>query len=311
MWGVDLVRPYMVMSSGTTVARWNLGVYVLTSPQRTVGETPETYDVQGYDRLMLLDRQVGADYTVAAGVTYRSAILAVFTAAGLSGVLIDGSAADSTLPAARSWLLVADSSDPDRTSTPVTWLRVVNDLLRAINFRAVWCDQDGQYRCGAYQDPKVRAPEYVFDADSPLTIVGENRTITEDVWAVPNRWVFRQTNRATGAATPTEGNGIYTVDLSGTVAGDWLGRTLVYTSVVDYEAASQSALVSLGDRRAASDRRVTTTLKVSTGPFPGAGHFDIYTYADAAAGGTRKVQASSWRMPLDGGDVEWEWEAVS
>jgi len=310
-WGVDLVRPYMVLSSGLTVARWNLGVYVLTTPQRTVGETPETYDVQGYDRLMLLNRQVGADYRVAAGVTYRAAIVAAFAAAGLSGVLIDGSAADSTLPAARSWLLVGDSTNPDQTATPVTWLRVVNDLLNAINFRAVWCDQDGQFRCSGYQDPKVRAPEYVFDADSQLTILGEDRTLTEDVWSTPNRWVFRQTNRSSDAPTPTEGDGIYTRvnDTDGPTS--ITGRGLTWTAVVDYEAASHAKLVSLGDRRVASDRRVTTALKVWTGPFPGAGHFDVFTYSDAAAGGTRKVQATGWRMPFDGGNVEWDWEAVT
>ena len=310
-WGVDLVRPYMILSSGTTVARWNLGVYVLTTPQRTVGETPETYEVQGYDRLMLLKREVGADYTVAAGVTYRAAILAVFTAAGLSGVLIDGSAADVTLPAARSWLLVGDSTNPDQTTTPVTWLRIVNDLLNAINFRSVWADQDGQFRCGEYQDPTVRAPEYVFDADSTLTILGEDRTITEDVWATPNRWVFRQTNRASGSPTPSEGDGIYTLTNQSDGPTSVNGRGLTWAAVIDYEAASHAKLVSLGDRRVASDRRVTTTLKVSTGPFPGAGHFDVFTYADLAAGGTRKVQATSWRMPLDGGNVEWEWEAVT
>ena len=310
-WGVDLVRPYLILSSGSTVARWNLGVYVLTTPQRTLGETPETYEVQGYDRLMLLDRQVGADYSVAEDVTYRAAILAVFAAAGLSGVLIDGSAAESSLPVTKSWPLVARSSDPDQTNTPVTWLRIINELLQAINFRSVWADQDGQFRCGAYQDPKVRTPEYVFDADSSLTIVGEDRTIIEDVWATPNRWVFRQTNRAEGAALATEGNGIYTLvnQSDGPTSID--GRGLVWTSVVDYEAASQATLVSLADRRVASDRRVTTTLNVSTGPFPGAGHFDVFTYVDGAAGGARKVQATGWRMPLDGGNVEWEWEAVT
>jgi len=310
-WGVDLVQPYMVLSSGSTVARWNLGVYVLTTPQRTVGETPETYDVQGYDRLMLLDRQVGADYTVPAGVSYRTAILNVFAAAGLSGVLIDGSAADSTLPVARSWLLVGDSTNPDQTSTPVTWLRIVNDLLNAINFRSVWADQDGQFRCGAYQDPVSRAPEWVFDSDSQLTIVGEDRTLTEDVWATPNRWVFTQTNRAQGAPTPTEGDGIYAVVNQSDGPTSITARGLTWTSVVEYEAASHAALVSLGNRRVGSDRRVTTTFKVSTGPFPGAGHFDVFTFSDAAAGGTRKVQATSWRMPLDGGNVEWEWEAVT
>lgn len=292
-------------------ARWNLGVFSLTTPERAVGETPPTFDVQGYDRLSLLQREVGADYTVAAGTTYRQAILDAITAAGLTGVLIDGDAANDTLPADKTWLLVGDDqSDPDQTDTPVTWLRIVNDLLRAINFRAVWADENGYFRCSAYRDPAARGSEMTLDADDERTIVGEDRTVTRDVWAVPNRWVFRQTNRPDGAPAPTEGDGVYTVDLSDTVNGDWLGRTLVWTSVVDYEAASQAKLVELGDARVATDRRVTTRVELTTGPIPGVGHWDVITVRDVDAGLHGKAQITEWELPLTGEDMSMSVEMI-
>lgn len=312
VWGVDLVRPYMTLSDGITEARFNVGVYCLTTPERTVGETPETYSVQGFDRLLLLQRQVGADYTVTAGTTYRQALLDVFTAAGLSGALIEGSAADDTLPADKTWLLVADNvADPDQTATPVTYLRVVNDLLRAINFRSVWCDESGIFRCQAYQAPTSRPVEWTFDADDVIDgIVGENRTVIEDVWGVPNRWVFRQSNRAVGAPAATEGDGIYTVNnvSDGPTSQD--SRGLVWTSVIDYEAATQAKLVSLGNRRVASDLAVTSRYQVTVGPFPPAGHADIYQYVDSAAGVDRKVQLISFDLDLLGADTSMAWEAV-
>jgi hypothetical protein len=306
-WGDELVRPWQTLSDGAITAKFYRGVFALTTPERPIGETPETYDAAGFDRLYLLQREVGADYTVASGVTYRQALLDVFAAAGLSGAVIDGSAADDVLPEERTWLLVPDdTSDPDQTDTPVTWLRIVNDLNRAINFRSCWADDLGQYRCQAYQSPEVRAPEYVFDADDLFkTIVGEERRMVEDTWKVPNRWVFRWSNGGTG----TEGNGIYTVDQSDVVDGDALGRTLVWSSVVDYEAASQAKLVELGERRVAADKRVSKMFDVTTGPFPAAGHADVFTYSDAAVGGL-KVQALSWSMTLDGGDVSWQWEGI-
>lgn len=311
-WGVDLVRPFTVLSDGVVSARFDLGVFVLTTPERKVGEVPETVQVSGFDRLHLLNRQVGADYTVAAGTTYRAAILAAFTAAGLTGVLIDGAAADDVLPAARLWPLVTDrAADPDQTDTPVTWLRIVNDLLRAINFRSVWCDEAGRFRCGGYQPPSSRPVEFTFDADDLLSgIVGEDRTVIEDVWNVPNRWVFRQSNRAQGAPAATEGDGIYTVNLSNTTIGDSLGRTLVWTSVIDYEAASQAKLVSLGDRRVQTDRAVTAQYDVTVGHFPPAGHADVYLYRDAAVGGERRVQLIQSEIDLTGGDTVMRWEAV-
>lgn len=315
-WGVDLVRPYMVLTGSGVTARFNLGVFALTTPLSVIGEDPQTYEVQGYDRLYLLSRQVGATYTASKllgdGITprtYRQALLDVFAAAGLTGVLIEGSAADSTLPQDRTWALVGDNqADPDQTSTPVTYLRIVNDLLRAISFRAVWVDEDGRFRCGVYQDPGVRPSEFTFDADDILEgIVGEDRTVSEDVWAIPNRWVFRWTNPPEGTATAdltyerlNQSDGPTSID----------SRGLTWTSVVDYEAASRAALVSLGDNRVASDRRKAAAFKLTTGPFPCAGHADVFTYSDAAAGVSSKVQAESWDMPLDGSDVQWTWKAV-
>lgn len=311
-WGVDLVKPYMTLSDGAVTARFNLGVYALTTPERTVGALPQTYQVQGFDRIMLLNRQIGADYTVTSGTTYRAAIEAVFTAAGLTGLVIDGAAADSTLPADRTWPLVAESTDPDQTDTPVTYLRVVNDLLRGINFRSVYADENGVFRCEAYQSPASAPAEFTFTADDEfLTIVGEDRTVLEDVWATPNRWVFRNTTRPAGSPTATEGDGIYTYDLSDATNGDWLGRKLTWTAVVDYEAATQAKLVELGDRRVAADRRLTSKLRVTTGPWPVAGHGDVYTFADVASGGTRKVLAPRWSFDLSGSDVSWDWEVVS
>lgn len=312
-WGVDLVRPWMTLTDPTagTSARWNLGAFVLTTPRRVVGELPETFDVQGFDRIMLLTRQVGATYTVAAGTTYRAALVATFAAAGLTGLVIDGSAADNTLPTTQVWALVGQSTSPDQVTTPATWLRVVNDLLRAINFRAVWCDETGAYRCGAYLSPTTQPPAFTFDADDQArTIIGEQRTITSDAWAVPNLWLFRQTNRPTGSVTATEGDGLYSVVNQSDGPQSIDQRGLTWAAVVDYDAADQTKLVALGDRRVATDRRVSSVVQVTTGPFPGAGHADIYSYTDSAAGLNVKVQATRWQMPLDGGDMSYDWEVI-
>lgn len=310
-WGLDLIRPYMTITGDDATARWNLGVFALTTPERRIGETPEVWECEGYDRLFLLNRQVGANYTISAGTNYRTALIAVFAAAGLTGTVIESSSLSNTLPVTRTWQLVAsDKSDPDQTDTPVTWLRIVNDLLRAINFRGVWCDESGLFRCGPYMSPTIRGPEFTFDVDDLRTIVGEDRALIEDVWATPNRWVFRQTNRDSLAPTPTEGDGIYTVENAADGPTSIAGRGLVWTSVVDYEAANQAKLMKLGDRHIANDTRVTSVLSVTTGPFPGASHADIYQYEDAAIG-SRRVHAVEWEMPLDGADMTWQWERVN
>jgi hypothetical protein len=312
-WGADLVRPYFVIAAGGVEARWNRGVFIPTVPERTIGTVPEVHDVDGEDRLSLLRREVDAAYTVTAGLTYREMLLTVFTDAGLGTPppLIDGAAADDTIPTSKTYPLVGvnlNDPDPDQESQVVTWLRIVNDLLRAINFRGVWCDENGRFRCLAYQAPSVRPPEWVFDADDEQrTIVGEEQRISENVRDARNKWVFIWTNRP-GGAQDVEGDGKYTVDRSDVANGDRLGRTLVYPRRVEVETASQAKLVDYGDRFVGAEIRVPTLRTVETGPFPGAGHFDVFSLV--AEGITRKVMARSWRMPLAGGNVEWEWEVV-
>lgn len=313
-WGVDLVRPYRTLSDGRITARWNRGVFCLTTPKTTLGTSLDVASVDGYDRLYLLQRQVARDYSVAAGTTYYAALVQAFADAGVTGYLIDSSAQASTLPAAKTWPLVADSTNPDQTSTPVTWLRVINDLGGAVNFRGVWCDENGLYRLQPYQAPSVRPVEYAFTADSGVRLLGPKRTRTRDAWATPNQWVFIAQNPPSGV-TPSKANGlVYQRD---NLAEDFLsqaaypvGRGLVWPAVFTYDAADAATLAALGDRRVAADRATVTTFDVTTSPFPGAGHADVFSYTDAAAGGTYKVQATQWSEPQNSDQMSWTWQVA-
>lgn len=317
VWGVDLVRPYMTVSGGGRTVRWNRGVYALTTPRRDqIATTPATYAVTGWDRVYLLNRQVGADYTVAAGTGYLDAVYAAFTAAGLSGVRLDSTAAGKTLPVVKTWPLVAVSTNPDQETTPVTWLRVVNDLLAAIGYRGIYADADGLYRSEPYTDPSARTPEYGFDTGALRSVpVGVDRALTRDVWATPNRWVFIASNPPSGV-TPSTGNGlVYVVDNATDGPTSQApypgGRGLVWPATYTYDAADAASLKAQGDARIAADKRTTATFDTTTATFPGAGHADVYTYRDTDLGVTRTVAVSTWSMPLDGSDVTWKWQVIS
>lgn len=312
-WPVDLVRPYMTGTDDFTglSARWNRGVYTLKWPERQVGQTPETYEVQGLDRLRLLDREVADDYTVAAGVTYRAALVQVFADAGLTGYLIEGAAADNTLPLAKTWPLIAETTDPNETDQPVTWKRIVNDLQKAWRGRGVWADENGLFRLQEYQRPTDRPVEFTFDADSIATLVAEERTQTLNMDEVPNYWKAIATNPP-GGVTPSTGNGLIQVR-ENTDAGptSQTARGLTYKKVLKYEAANATVLSDLIDDRVAHDLRGATKLAVRTSPFPAAWHSDVYLYADLAFGSVaRRVQSVEWRHDLTGGDCDHLWEVV-
>ncbi len=309
-WGVDYVRPYMILTANGASARFNAGVFLLTTPERRVGEVPETVDAQGYDRLSELIDELGQDYTITAGTTYRQALLDVFALAEVTGVLIEGSAADETLPQAKSYPLIGERvADPDQTDSPTTFLRVINDLLRQIRFRSLWCDENGVYRCQEYQAPSSRPDEFEFNADDTLAgIVGEDRSVLEDSWKVPNRWTFRWTNPPDGTLLADQSTVIVNQS-DGPLSVDGRGRTKRVT--IDYEAASRAKFLSLATDRVASDRAVSRRVELNTGPLPVAGHADIVKIIDSAAGLSGKAQAVSWSLPLDGADMTWNLELTA
>jgi hypothetical protein len=301
-WGTALVQLYMTVTSRGVEARFNCGVYCPVTPERPKGSTPTVFDVEGMDRLHLLDREVGDTYEVAAGTGYVAAMRQAVTDAGLSGELFDGTADASVLPSTRVWPLVSDEE-------PTTWLRVVNDLAAAINYRAVWADENGRYRSDPYVLPEDRAVEWTFDATDSRNIVGEDQVVVEDLWRAPNRWVFVQSNRPDNDP-PTDGDGIYVRNnvSVGPSSQDERGG-LVWARRFEYEAASHDELVALGDRRVALDLRRVVTVSARTGPFPLAGHADVYRWRDSEDDFV--VQAVGWRYDLAGSDVEFELEVVS
>jgi hypothetical protein len=159
-------------------------------------------------------------------------------------------------------------------------------------------------------DSKLVTPP---DSDALLqahVIVDPDRSVANDQWGIPNKWVFVQ-NGLTVA--PVEGAGIftYTNQSIGPSSVDALGREVVSLNFVD--ASSQADLVSRGKISVNAALSTTEVFSVSTGLFPVAGHFDIFKYSDPQiSGGSRIVQAQNWQHALDGDDVRttWQWESI-
>lgn len=299
-WGRDRVRPYMVLSNDTVSARFNCGVYVLTTPQTRRGHDLTVYDVQGYDLLQLLDHPIGDTYVVTAATTYLAAISDLITDSGAGApVLLDGTAVTTALPYTMVWALT--------DSSPATWLLVANDLLAAINYRELWVDENGTYRSEPYTDPAVLAVEWTFDVDDPRTnLVGEDRTADEDLWDAPNWWRFVRRGMD---VTPVEGDGIYTVinQSNGLSSADQLGRQ-VRREVTYLDAADQAALVAQGDRVVAEDTAVLSTRTLVVDPLPIVGHLDVVRYVDGVDDVKAVVVSSS--LNLDGTPGQFVLEVV-
>lgn len=303
-WGRDRVRPWMTLSSsllGVTGVRFNLGVYLLSEPESSLGETPQSWPVSGLDQLSLMG-SIGDSHSVLVGANVLSAVRSALTLGGwVAPILLDSSGAAKVLQATMTWPLTSSDSP--------TWLRVANELLAAIGYRGLWVDWDGAARGTPYVLPQDRPSELRLDVGS-LTrgIVAPHRKVAHPLWSAPNEWVGVANNWPT---PPVNGNGRYETDNQsvGLSSKDSLERT-VPAPPRFLDATTQADLVTQLDRIKASDMRSTEVISVTTGPNPAMWHADRFEYADAALGGDRQTVARSWVLPLTGADASLELETV-
>lgn len=297
-WGSAIVRPFMLVSDGVATARFNLGAYFTGTPDNVTGQDPTVYSVTGYDMLDALNQPVGDSYAINAGVEYLVAIETILINQGYSRYTLDSERAGTVLPEARGWAM----------SENVTWLSIVNALLSSIGYRGIYSDWDGQLVCSPYIPPEDRDPEWTYDDGQYTSELGPQQTIKRDYYSTPNRWVAVRTNMPEDV-TPSEGDGIaiYQNDSDGETSVEGRGR--VITKRIDVEAADQAALITAMMQQVASDKSISTTIDADTTPNPLHWHFDVVT-VNTTELGLLKIRESSWKLPLNGGNMQHEWTVV-
>lgn len=305
------IRPYMTITDMATgvSAKFNLGVYTLTTPTRALGTTPATLQFSGYDLIYLLNQPVGDSYEVVAGSDPAQAAADCISLA-IPEVTVIVAPSGSTLAQQLSW--------PFDASQPVTYYDIVSTLLASVGYREVWVDWDGNFRIEPFIDLQDSSDEWTFDADADDTIVAEQRTQDVDLYNVPNWWRFVMANLTD---LPVEGVSQFTYeDSSPANPGSTVnrGRTIRHIEMVS--VATYDDLVDYSQRVIAANLNPGETFNVQTQPFPLAWHLDVIHYVDSALddalpttpGGERRVVSTTWALPLDGqSDMQWTWQTIT
>lgn len=319
-WGWQRVRPYLLLASNLsnqdyllddggdrltdddgvplvsgawvepTYYRWNLGVFLLDTPERVIGESPQTWDVEGYDKLDVLNTPHGSTYTISAGDPILAAVEALIAGAGEAKVDIDQTEAAATAPGERVFSVIDDWST----------LGICNELLSMVGYRALSVDRDGWFRSEPYRSPDELATVWTYSADSSTTSVVEDRTAIEDYYGAANV-VFGINDEVD---TPVDGAGLYTLtnpaDGPTSIAGRG-GR--VIRRRVQGSYASQDALITAVTAALDAEKRVAGYLELGVSPNPVHGHFDVVRYVDAAVPADGRYVVTDWSLPLDGTDM--------
>ena len=311
LWGSHRLAPSVTLTSEVEnlTATWALGRWLTSIPERVVGAVPESYEVEAYDKLLLADKKVGRSYAVASGTAYITAVETILgTELGEASYALDQASIATVTTTTLNWLLDDDT----------TWLRIINDLLLAINYEGLWVDRNGYYRSRPYRDPEERTNTWSFDADDSVnTIVGETRKVVparggediSDPIDTPNAWTF--VNDDIAQAPPTVGAGIYQETNSNNGATSVLARGQTVYSIQRGTFSSQGTLVDFSTGRIVwASRRFNTTLELDTGPCPALWHFDVVDLIDSALGPQRRWAVEEWTMDLPSGDMSHRWRDV-
>lgn len=259
-----------------------LGVFIPSTPPRKADAAGViTREVEAYDLLQVLtDDKVADRYTIAQGTNYITAVKALLDSAGVTAQNLTPSS--STLPADRDW-------DP---GTPK--LRIINDMLDAINYRSLWFDADGVAVAQPYVSPADRAAEYTYQDDGQSVIVPEVQE-SLDLFAVANKWVLTVSE----ADRPPLRSEYTNANVNSPTSTVSRGRTIVdYRQV---EAADQAALDAMAARIAFEASQVYQQVEFETAIMPMHSDSDVLNLRFGPLGLDAKYSEVGWSFDLKAG----------
>ena len=192
-WAHTIIRPWVVVTNRSGREQIPLMTAACVVPDEAWSSAGVQVSVQLYDLTMWLDQWVLPEpYSLTAGTVITSAIRAIFTSLGMAW-LLDLTESDAVLASDRSWL----PGEQDK----VSWLRVINDLLDAAGYFAVWCSPTGRFQCQPYRRPEDRLSTWRL-ADDRASHRYRNLAIKRGRPVTYNRWEFW--SRSVDGSTPVQ-----------------------------------------------------------------------------------------------------------
>lgn len=279
----DRVKPWacLAMPDGGRV-EWPLGVFLLATPERSLDQLPAIVhrEVTAYDQLLVLrDEAISDRYSIATGTAYTTAIatlVAAFTYAITPSAL--------TLPVVMEW-------EPGTTK-----LRILNDLLAAINYESAWFDESGQLICRPYLSPAERAAEYDYTTDDKVSVITGRVTQTLDLFSVPNKWVLIKSEPDQAAIVGTYTN----TSPSSPTSTVSRGRTITDVRT-EQDAADGATLTAKAARLGFESSQVFEGLTFQTAAMPMHSNADVLNLNVPGLAVNGKYSEHSWELPLEAG----------
>jgi hypothetical protein len=289
----DRIRPWVRLHlppyGSDHWVEWPMGTFLLTAPERESSASGTvTREVQAHDLLKLYTEDAPEyRYIVNAGASYTA------TVRSLLGVGVPMAVTDhpGTLPTAREW------------APGTSKLRIINDLLSALNYEALHINEYGVPVAQPYVPPSQRAEEYTYADETDAGLIAPMVRQSLDLFNVPNKWVMvvSEPDRPPLVASYTNS------DPTSPTSTVRRGRTITAPPITDVDAMDQTILDAKVARRAFEASQLYEHVEFSSALMPIHSGNDVYRVRFAPLALNAKYVETAWRVELRAGASMTHW----
>jgi hypothetical protein len=213
---------------------WPVGTYLLTSPKENHSKFVLGYEVGLLTKMSVPSEDtVDARFSLDAGTAIIPAAVALLQSTGEDRIAATSS--DAVLSSALTW------------EAGTSKLQIINDLLQAAGYWALWCDGSGQFRVEPYADPADRPVAFDFQHGAQ-SLHMPDWSREQDNTSVPNKFIAvgqgdGETEALVGVATNNDPASPYSAQRRGTpenprwIAASEEGVEAATQAIIDQYAA--------------------------------------------------------------------------
>lgn len=259
-----------------------LGIFILSTPTKEEINGMIYRDVEAYDGLIVLqENKISERVTAPVGQTYHSFILEMFEAAGITKWNIEPSSKEITT--ALEWSIGTD------------YLKIINDLLAALNYTPLWTDENGFYISSLYRSPSEESADISYKADE-FSVIYNGMSEELDLFNVPNHWIMVLNDPEREPLVSYYRNDNPESPTSYQNRGRWIVDFREVTDIAD-----QEALDAYTERIAFAASQVYGKVEFETAAMPIHGYSDVIEIDNEALGISGTYSETDWTLTLDVG----------
>lgn len=248
-WLSHRLQPWYRIEAAGKVIEWPLGVFIPAAPSTSYEDGGRNISIELYDKTHLLDRdQIENTASAPKGTPAIARVKSILQEMGERKIAIADN--DEVLSNGIVW------------EVGTSKLAMINELLEAVDYFALWVDGYGTFRADPYKRPADRPQAYGF-VDDETSIYSPDFVHDFDNFDVPNKVIcIGQTDGTApakrGVATNTNPSSPYSYSARGNV---WITRT-----EEGVEATSQAVLDALALRYLNTGKNVGSTFDIQHAP---------------------------------------------